>query len=44
MKRVLCPMCGKPIHIDDFGGVMKNSDGVVEFYHSICIILKVMEL
>lgn len=32
-KLVLCGLCGKPIHIDDWGGVSKK-DG---FFHADCM-------
>ena len=36
-KRVLCPVCGKTIHIDDFGGVAKQGDGSIGIYHLKCM-------
>lgn len=37
-KRVICPICKKPIHIDDFGRIDK--EGV---YHTQCIRDKMIE-
>jgi hypothetical protein len=31
-KYVLCGFCNKPIHIDDFAGVING-----KFYHRICL-------
>jgi len=33
--KVLCPVCGKPIHIDDYGGEDKQGS-----YHKKCIVQK----
>ena len=35
MKRVLCPVCRKPILIDDYGGEDKEGS-----YHKDCIVKK----
>lgn len=32
-KRVLCAACGKPIHIDDFGGLVRGEDNRDLLYH-----------
>jgi hypothetical protein len=34
-KRVLCVFCNKPIHIDEFGGVM-SKDYKPVFFHIKC--------
>lgn len=43
-RRVLCPVCKKPVLKKEFGGVAKQEDGSVGVYHSKCIIASCLDM
>lgn len=39
-KRILCPGCNKPIHINDFGAATGDGKGGQFFWHSFCYVFR----
>lgn len=44
MRRVLCYGCAKPIHVNDFGGIVKTEKGDAYTHSNIVCLLAFNEL